>query len=244
MPLFHIYNNEAAVNEALAEFICNHIKDSLAEKEIFTFCLTGGNTPRKLYKLLAKAYADKIDWDRVRFFIGDERYVPYVEEQNNARMIYEDLLQHLPVKESNVHMMRTDIPIEDSAKSYADILHATFDNQPYSFDLLLLGMGEDGHTLSLFPGREENNEKTEWCMPIEYSDEKISRITLTSTIANNSAVTVFLVLGENKAKAVSQVIKGKYEPDLYPAQLITPLNHVLHWFLDKPAAEMLADPTV
>lgn len=231
----HVYKDADEVCNALAEWIAAVIDKTLTVKEIFTLVLSGGETPKKLYKRLSSSpYSERIKWHRVHIFWGDERVVPFNDESNNAKMAFDNLLDKINIGHEQVHKILTDIEPEESAKQYENILHKYFDNKPTTFDLVLLGMGDDGHTLSLFPGNEVLNDKINWVKAVAVKD-KGERITLMPSIVNRSAAIVFLVTGKNKAKILAEIIS---EPNnkKYPAQLIQPSNAELHWFVDEEAA--------
>lgn len=233
----HIYKNTDELSVALAEWMITYIRETLEKKGRFTIALSGGSTPQKLYGILASSpYLEKIDWPNLHVFWGDERAVPFNDERNNARMAYETLLNHVPVPSHQIHIMRTDIEPEDAALEYEKILHLYFDKTPTSFDLVLLGMGDDGHTLSLFPGTEVVHEKNAWTKAFFLEAQQMHRITLTAPVVNKSAAIVFLAAGSNKSATLKQVVKGTYQPDRYPSQLICPQNGELHWFVDEAAA--------
>jgi 6-phosphogluconolactonase len=154
-------------------------------------------------------------------------------------MAYDTLLDFVPVPAAQIHVMRTDIGPAESAAEYEKLLHAYFDNQEQSFDLVLLGMGDDGHTLSLFPGMPVVHEEKLWATSFFLKAQDMYRITLTKTIVNRSAKIAFLTTGTGKAHALKEVLKGAYNPDLYPSQEIKPATGELHWFVDQAAAAEL-----
>jgi 6-phosphogluconolactonase len=241
----HIYKDNDALSRAAAEWITRYISDTLQNQDRFTWVLSGGNTPKSLYELLgAPPYLEKIQWNKIHIFWGDERAVPFDDPRNNAKMAYDALLNHVPVPSAQIHIMRTDIAPEKSAADYEQILHQYFGNadrpSSTSFDLVLLGMGEDGHTLSLFPGTEVVHESQAWVKAFFLKAQDMYRITLTKTIVNSSCTIAFLTTGSNKSKAIKQVLEGPADPDLYPSQEIKPQTGQLHWFVDEAAAEKLS----
>ena len=234
----HIYKDAEEVTTALADWITELIRKTLEVKEGFTIALSGGETPKKLYqKLASPPFCEKINWSRLHIFWGDERYVPFNDERNNAKMAYDNLLSKVNIPSDQVHKIWTDITPEESAKQYAKILHQYFNDRQTTFDLVLLGMGEDGHTLSLFPGNEILHDENSWVNAI-HSKEKGERITLMPSVVNRSASVAFLVTGKNKAKVLQEVLENSALNN-YPAQLIQPLNSELHWFIDESAAKYL-----
>jgi 6-phosphogluconolactonase len=259
----HIYKDAQELSEAVAKWISDSIAETLKKKDRFTIALSGGSTPQRLHKILAASpYKEQIDWSKLHIFWGDERAVPFEDSRNNAKMAYDTLLNFVPVPASQIHVMRTDIAPEQSAIEYEKILHQYFDPPPggggnlsplssngdagspgsepvTSFDLVLLGMGDDGHTLSLFPGTEVVHEETAWAKAYFLKAQDMYRITLTKTIVNRSASIAFLTTGAGKAHALKEVLKGAYNPDLYPSQEIRPTTGELHWFVDEAAASGL-----
>lgn len=233
----HIYKSPEDLSIAVAEWVTDYIQSVLSKNNRFTIALSGGSTPQKLHTLLAASpYKEKIDWTKMHIFWGDERAVPFTDDRNNAKMAYDSLLNHLPVPAEQIHIMRTDIDPEASAAAYEKILHSYFDETDTSFDLVLLGMGDDGHTLSLFPGTEIVHEKTAWTKAFFLQAQDMYRISLTAPIVNKSASVAFLATGKNKSKTLEQVLEGAIQPDLYPSQLIKPVNGELNWFVDEAAA--------
>lgn len=238
----HISKDNDALSTEVASWIVDYISATLQKQDRFTLVLSGGSTPQKLNTLLAAApYKEKIDWTRLHIFWGDERFVPFEDDRNNAKMAFDTLLKHVPVPAAQIHVMRTDIEPEASAAAYENILadyFTTDDPDSNSFDLVLLGMGDDGHTLSLFPGTHVMHIEDRFTASLFLKQQDMYRITLTAPIVNRAACVAFLVSGAGKAPALQQVIEGDYQPDLYPSQVIQP-NGELHWFVDEAAAANL-----
>lgn len=233
----HIQKDPTAVSHELAEWITSNIETTLQSKDRFTWVVTGGNSPKLLYELLAAApYRERIDWSKLHIFWGDERAVPYDDSRNNARMTFEQLLSHVPVVKEQVHIMKTDISPEASAADYEKILHGYFGNEGATFDLVLNGMGDDGHTLSLFPGTAVIHEMTAWVKSFFLQAQDMYRITLTAPVVNRAHKVAFLTFGANKAHALQEVLKGSRNVDRYPSQIIQPASGELHWFVDEAAA--------
>lgn len=229
---------------AVADWMVERINETLQKQDNFTLVLSGGNTPKKLNELLTtEVYKNKIDWSRVHIFFGDERFVPFSDERNNAKMAFDTLLNHVPVAKENIHIMQTEnISAEDSAKVYEAILQQYFPDftgnksNGTTFDLVLLGVGDDGHTLSLFPGKTGVIHETEkLCTSLWLASQDMFRITLTHPIVNQSAAVAFLASGSNKAEVLKEVLYGVFNPDIYPSQIIKPVGE-LHWFVDEAAA--------
>ena len=229
------------LSRKVAEWLVQYIQNVLETKDRFTLALSGGSTPQKLYHLLSgPPYAEKINWKAIHFFWGDERYVPYEDDRNNAKMAFTTLLEKVPVEKNNIHRMRTDIGPDDAAAEYETILRTYFKRDEKSFDLVLLGLGDDAHTLSLFPGYDVMFEKEKWVRAFFLEKQQMFRITLTVPVINMASQIIFLVTGGDKAVPVSQVIYGMHQPDLYPAQMIQPYNGQVQWYLDKAAAKEIS----
>lgn len=241
----HVYKDAEALSNAAAKWIAETIVDALRHKDRFTIALSGGSTPQRLHKILAATpYKEQIDWSKMHIFWGDERAVPFEDSRNNAKMAYDTLLNFVAVPGSQIHVMRTDIPPDQAAAEYEKILHQYFnsvpggptDPLPNSFDLVLLGMGDDGHTLSLFPGTPVVHEEKLWATHFFLKAQDMSRITLTKAIVNKSSHIAFLTTGSGKAHALKEVLEGAHNPDLYPSQEIKAVNGELYWFVDEAAA--------
>ncbi len=231
-----IFDSKEKLIEDLALWIGDLIKATLKNQEVFTMALSGGETPQGLFKKLgSKEYREKIDWQRVHIFWGDERAVPFDDNRNNAKMAYENLLNHVDIPAAQIHKMRVDIEPVFSAKGYEEILHSYFDNTPFSFDLVLLGIGDDGHTLSIFPHSHVIEDTKNWVTAVYNEKQQMYRITLMPAIVNKASCIAFMVTGKNKAEILHRIIEGIYEPEVLPAQLIKPEKGELHWFLDEEA---------
>jgi len=236
----HIEPNADALMHAVTNWMVDLIANTLKQQDRITLALSGGNTPKSLHLLLAsEAYRHKIDWSKLHFFFGDERFVPFNDERNNAKMAFDTLLNHVPVQPEQIHIMQTEhITPEASAAAYEKILHQYFNEQPFSFDLVLLGMGDDGHTLSLFPGTAVIDETKKWATHLWLEAQQMYRITLTAPIVNQSAQVAFITTGANKATALKAVLEGPVNVHQYPSQIIRPKGS-LHWFTDSAAAALL-----
>ncbi|HVY75745.1 MAG TPA: 6-phosphogluconolactonase [Puia sp.] len=240
-----VYKDLDTLSHELAEWITSLIEERLQVQPRFSFALSGGSTPKKLNELLASLpYRERIDWSKVDIFFGDERGVPLDDDRNNAKMAFDTLLNKVPVPRNQIHIMDTSLGQEKSAEQYAQTLQQYFggneDHLPENtFDLILLGMGDDGHTLSLFPGMPVVHEEKKWAVSFYLPAQSMYRVTITKTIANLAKHVVFMVSGSGKAKALREVLEGSYNPDLYPSQEIEPVNGELHFFLDQAAAAAL-----
>ena len=236
----HVCKNYEALSEHIADWMVEYICKVLTTNQRFSVALTGGSTPKKLYEILASdEYKNKIDWSRANVFIGDERFVPFDDERSNAKMIRETLLNHIAIDESHVHFMQTEnMSAETAANAYEEILQHNFNKttQQPTFDLTLLGMGDDAHTLSLFPHQTKAiNEQTKWCTYFWLEQQNMYRITLTAPVVNASKCIAFLLSGSSKTQALNNVLHQPYNPEQYPSQIIKPVYGELHFFVDEAA---------
>ncbi len=209
----------------------------------FSVALAGGSTPKKLYELLASdEYRDQIEWPKVHIFFGDERCVPPDDAESNYRMANEAMLARVPVPPQNVHRMVGDGDAVANARLYEDELRGYFDEEQWPrFDLVLLGMGDDGHTASLFPGSQALQETSAWATANWVEKFQTFRITLSAPAINHAAHVLFLITGAGKAARLPEVINGERDTNRLPSQLIQPqaAGGNLEWLIDKDAAANL-----
>lgn len=234
-----IYKTQAELFEDLIDYIVTIANKAIADNGRFNFVLTGGNSPKALYELLATTHKDKIDWSKVYFFFGDERNVMPDHESYNGLMAKKAILDLLHITEDHIFYVDTTLAPEKAAIEYTKSIRAHFGDNDVVFDLILLGMGDDGHTASLFPGTSilKSNEVE---VDSVYVDKLSSyRITFTAPLINKASNIAFLIFGKSKAEAAKQVLEGKMNTDLYPAQLIQPLDGNVTWFMDNAAASLL-----
>ena len=243
MPRLHIFKNEKETCYAFAAWIADLINDTLQKQERFTVALSGGDTPKALYKILANDYSTKIDWSKVHIFWGDERMVSSSNEKNNSVTATHLLIDHVPVSADHIHPINNNLPPKEAAVEYENLLRTYFKHET-TFDLVILGMGESGNLLSLFPTEDDLIQHKGWVVPVYDRQEDLFKITLTIHAINAASVKAFLLTGKRKEEVVEKVLKGKYEPEKYPAQLIATANKEVHWFLDEGAAGKLIRPTV
>lgn len=234
----HVFQDPEAVCRALADWLVNLAADAVRERGRFSIALSGGSTPKRLYELLAtEDYRNRVDWQTWHVFWGDERGVPFDDDRNNARMAHEALFNRVPIPPKQLHILRTDVNPESAAGDYETLLRNFFAESPVTFDLVLLGLGDDGHTLSLFPGTEVVEEDVVWVRTVFLENQQQFRLTLTAPVVNRAACVAFLVTGGGKAGVVNAVVHGP--EGFFPAQRIHPDNGNLHWFLDEAAANDL-----
>jgi len=229
---------------AAAEFL-EAARESVREKGSFSIALAGGSTPKTLYSLLASnpLLQAKVPWGKIQFFFGDERHVPPDHTESNFRMAKEAMLAKAPIDPKQVHRIKAEKRnAAEAAVQYEDDLRASFglaaDELP-RFDLVLLGMGPEGHTASLFPGTKALKEERQLVVSNWVGKLYTDRITLTPPVLNNAARVIFMVHGEEKAPALKAVLEGPYEPDQLPAQLVRPKLGKVLWLVDSSAASML-----
>jgi 6-phosphogluconolactonase len=237
IPEIKVFPTPPLVAEEAANRIMAQAAEFMALQERFSIVLSGGSTPKTLYELLASpAYRDQIDWTRVHVYFGDERCVPPDHPDSNYRMASEALLSHVPIPGDNVYRMRGEIDPEAAATEYGQLLKERFgDAGP---DLVLLGMGDDGHTLSLFPGTTALQETRHRCVSNFVQKLNVWRITLTAPFVNRAAQILVLVAGAGKASRVQEVLEGEKAPQRNPIQLIDPASGRITWLLDAEAAAM------
>jgi len=235
---------ESLMVEAARRFVAVAAQ-SVRESGRFGVALAGGSTPRRLYELLATPeYADRVDWTRTQVFWGDERCVPPDDPASNYHLARAALLDRVPLPEANVHRIRGEDAPARAAAAYEWELRVAFrtpDGPPSvqrerRLDLVLLGLGSNGHTASLFPGLAAVRERERWVMAEHVADLTTCRITLTPPVLNAAAQVVFLVSGVEKAATLQRVLEGPMEPDALPAQVIAPSHGVLTWLVDAAAA--------
>src|SRR5712691_529349 len=237
-------SKDALFQAAASEFFLRAI-DAVGANGRFTVALSGGSTPRGLYQLLATdpARRDQLPWARMHFFWGDERHVPPEHAESNFRMADETLLSVAPVPPANIHRIHGEAAsAADAASEYEDLLREVFElaeGEVPRFDLILLGLGAEGHTASLFPGTRALTESHRLVVSNWVGKLFAYRITLTPPVLNNAACVMFIVSGDDKATALKAIFEGPYEPDQLPAQLINPTNGRLVWLLDHAAAQEL-----
>lgn len=236
------YKDPKAASEAMAEDFKAIALNAVQAKGRFTLALTGGSSPLMLHKILSSdAYRQSIPWEKCFVFWGDERAVPFDDEQNNAKMGFETLLNNVAVPKEQIFRMNSEIPPIKAAEEYEKKLQAHFKNAEPAFDLILLGMGADGHTASIFPGTDVVHEKTQWVSTGYNSEQKSPRITLTAPLINKAQNIFFAVFGDGKAKTLLNIFHGEYSPEVFPSQLIKPEKRNLYWYIDEAAGKFIKE---
>ena len=230
--------------QAAAEEIIRDAADAVAQRGRFTIALSGGSTPRNLYTLIAANASASLPWDQMFFFWGDERHVPSGDPESNYRMARETLLSKIRVPAANIFPIPAENPDASvAAESYEQTLRKFFDvasGEFPRFDLILLGMGPDGHTASLFPETAALQEKSRLVVANWVEKLKTSRITLTLPVLNAARCVAFLVSGTDKAAVLREVLEGNGPAEKYPSKLVRPGEGKLIWFVDRAAASELS----
>jgi 6-phosphogluconolactonase len=235
----HIYSRSEELSRAAAREFAARAKEAIEERGRFAVVLAGGSTPEAMYGILARDYMDGIDWSKVYVFFGDERSVPPHHEDSNLKMASEVLLDHVPV--ANVHRIQGELPPEEAAEAYEEQLRNFFQTEDVPrFDLILLGLGADGHTASLFPWTAALEVHDCWVVANPVPRLGTTRITLTLPVINAARAVIFLVAGEDKAEALREILEGDADPRAYPAKLVQPPGGP-EWMVDQSAASLLSD---
>jgi 6-phosphogluconolactonase len=246
LPGARAYPNPTEVARAAARLFVDYAWQSIARYGQFCVALSGGNTPRLLYQFLASdEFRGQVDWAKVHVFWSDERAVPPEHPDSNYGMARRELLLRVPIPQANVHRMEAEKPhIGRAAHDYEEVLrkHLEFDDRGFPrFHLILLGMGADGHTASLFPGTRVTRQTSRWVSTPTVAKLNASRMTLTLPVLDAALRVLFLVVGAEKAEILRAVLQGKAEPP-YPAQLVQPRGDGLKLFLVDEAAASLLEP--
>ena len=237
----NIFPDLQKLSRHAAQLFVGQSARAVHERGRFLVALNGGSTPAILFEYLAKEYRDQVDWDKTHIFWGDERLVPENDPGNSYGQTRDLLLRHISIADTNVHRVNTELGSVEASRDYSLILKR-FASPPLEwprFDLVYLGMGEDGHTASLFPGSPI--DVTEPVIPVtaQYQDRPAQRVSLTPLVFNNARMVVFMATGEKKAITLAEVLSGRYNPELYPAQRIELKDGKLIWLIDEEAASRL-----
>jgi 6-phosphogluconolactonase len=238
--MIEIFPNSDELNRFAAEKFIEIGSKAIKNRGRFSVALAGGSTPKSLYQLLASAeYKNKIPWGSVFFFFGDERNVAADSDESNFKMANENLFEPLNIDEDKIYRWETEFRMpEKIAEDYADIMEYFFRGFP-KFDLILLGMGADGHTASLFPFSQALNETEKIAVANPVEKLKTTRLTLTFPVICNARNVIFLVKGEDKAETLHEVLRGEFQPEKFPSQNVKPENGELFWLVDEAAARFL-----
>jgi len=234
-----VFRDPAEVARAAAHLFVEQNRKAVAQSDGFCVALSGGSTPKLLYELLvnpAEPFREQIDWEKTFFFFSDERNVPPNHPDSNYRMVYEAMFAHAP--KTNVYRIPGEKRAAEAAEDYEATLVEVFGADVPEFDLVLLGLGEDGHTASLFPGSPALKETERLVVAPWVEKLNAYRITMTLPVLNNGKSVVFLVTGASKAEILRTLMNTDRNPDLYPAQAISPTSGAVSWLVDEAAARL------
>ncbi|MFD0795758.1 6-phosphogluconolactonase [Mucilaginibacter litoreus] len=233
----NVFDTDTEVLAGLALYFAECAEAAIEARDQFVVALSGGSSPKRLHELLVAEYRDRIEWDKVYFFLGDERDVPITDAQSNYLMAKQTLFDPLNIEPSHVFPVQTNLGAEEAAKQYTASLIDFFDGKQACFDLIILGLGDNSHTASLFPHTTVLQDETASVQALYIDEVKMNRITFTAPLINNAHHIAFLVYGQGKAEAVKHILEDERNIEEYPAQLIQSKD--VQWFLDQPAASRL-----
>jgi 6-phosphogluconolactonase len=244
-PEIRIFKDVEELSHAAAHLFIEQATEAVAERDRFLVALNGGNTPTRLFQLLATEYREKIDWNNVHIFWGDERCVPADDPGSSYGQARDVLLSHVAIPDSNVHRVPGELGPTEASKDYAFTLKK-FASPPLNwprFDLVYLGMGEDGHTASLFPDSAVDVSEPTIPVTANYQDRPANRVTLTPVVFNEARMIIFMAAGEKKADTFAEVLSDTHarNPAQYPAERIKPKDGRLIWLVDEAAASKLSE---
>lgn len=235
-----VFPNREAMVQNFAAMLIKDL-DRIEPDHFYTIALSGGSTPEYIFKYLAENYAERISWGKLLVFWGDERCVPPEDRESNYRMAYENLLQNVPIPDANIFRIRGEDDPAAEAAAYSELVESMvseFKGTP-QFDLMLLGLGDDGHTASIFPDRPDLFTTNQLFSVAAKPDNGQKRITATGRLINNSSKIYYFVTGKSKASIISGIIEGKSGAAPYPASRVMPASGHLVWMLDSGAASLL-----
>ncbi len=239
--MIRIFPDIESLSSAAAEIFVQESERAIEARSRFNIAFSGGSTPKRAYEMLAQTpFWDRVPWERVHAFWGDERCVPPNDPQNNARMTRRSLLDHVPIPPAQVHPIVCSSSPRLAARMYEKLLADHFDCKLPRFDLIFLGMGKNAHFASLFPNSAALLEKERWVFGVHEPGVDMDRVTLTLPVINNAARVVFLVSGSSKARVLRDVLECPPDPMRLPAQLVRPADeNALEWLIDEEAAALL-----
>ena len=240
MTKIEIFHTPGLLFKAAADLILQLYEKAVSEKGRFMIALSGGNTPKKLYELLAAVpYAKKINWKNVYVFWSDERCVSISDEENNSHMASLALLNNVPIPKENIFPVPVNFEPSKAASSYEQLIKTFFKEKQPHFDLVLLGTGADGHTASLFPNTDILDEKKALVKQVYLKEKNMYRVSFTLPLINDAKHILFLVTGKEKSAILKKIFTKPVKKPLYPAQMIKPVKGKLFWFVDKSAASQI-----
>jgi len=233
--------------EDLSQYFVQQIKARIGETlegNFFTIALSGGSTPRSVFQYMANNFREQIEWNKILVFWSDERCVAPESEESNFRMANESLFEKAPIPANHIFRIKGETEPSEEAARYAELvqLNVTPYNEFPEFDFLMLGLGDDGHTASIFPGHQKLFNSDRFFEVAEHPITKQKRITATGKLINHARTVAFLVTGENKSEIVAQILERRPGWEKLPASLVQPENGELLWLLDEKAAKKLFTP--
>ena len=241
--LVTVYRDTADLEQNAAVEIANVMKAAIDDRGVCFVALSGGETPRQIYRRLGRdPLKDRVNWNHVHLFFSDERSVPPNDSQSNYGMVERSLLSWIDIPRQNVHRIKGEIEPSLAAQEYEEALKSTIGDKQGRFDLMLLGLGEDGHVASMFPGTEVIDEQVALVRPVRNPNQNIQRVTLTFPVINSSREIIFLVSGRRKSSIVQRVLGTSKPTKELPATMVRPVVGNLHWLIDHDAASQI-DPT-
>ncbi len=243
IPFIQIFKDIDSLSRSAADLFLETTTQAIKERGRALIVISGGSTPLALFRLLAdEPYRSQIDWNALHIFWADERCVPPDDPGSNYGQARKAFLDQVPIPVENVHRVNSALRPVEAAEEYANTLR-DFRDPPLDwprFDLVLLGMGDDGHTASLFPGSDVDVPRPTLAVTAHYQDRPANRVTLTPRVFNTARKIVFLVSGESKVETLARVLaEDNYQPELYPAQRIRPIEGTVIWMIDEAAASRL-----
>ena len=240
-PDIRIFKSLKEISRSAAIIFVEQAAQAILERGRFLAALNGGSTPAGTFKLLATEFREQVDWQPIHVFWGDERCVPASDPESSYGQARDLLLSHVPIPKENIHRIEGELSPAQAAKDYSIVLRrfASPTLEWPRFDLVFLGMGEDGHTASLFPGSPIDVSGAVLPVTGQYQDRPARRVTLTPLVFNTARRVVFMAAGEKKAATLAEVLSDRYNPELYPAQRIDPKDGKLIWLVDEDAASKL-----
>ncbi len=239
--LFRIFPTPSELAEAFAEELAGRINNAGKSGLSFTLAVSGGSTPRLLFSVLAEKYCSSVNWGNVKFFWVDERCVSPFDPESNFGMTKSILLDKIKIPGSNIHRIKgEDDPVKE-AERYAQeiLLHVRSEDQLPAFNQVILGVGDDGHTASIFPGNLDLLRSEKICEASVHPLTGQYRITLTGKVINNADFVSFLATGQNKTRIIEDIYKKKAQYMNYPASFIVPTHGVVTWYIDEKAGELI-----
>lgn len=232
---FHVFADKEEMSQVAASLFVAMALNAVAQRGRFTIALSGGSTPRRLFEILAAEYRESLPWDKTVVFWGDDRAVGPDHEWSNYRLAQETLLAHVGIPEENIYRIKGELGAAEAAREMAQDLKVVFgtDGLP-QFDLALQGMGDDGHTASIFPGTDALNA-TDWVVPVfdPPANPAVDRVTLSFPVLNAAHVALFLVAGESKQAILGEIMNDPTAPERYPAACVEAEETV--WYVDEAA---------